>query len=327
MNDFSRYSRQTQIEKIGLAGQQKLANASVLIVGAGGLGCAVGAHLAGAGVGKIDILDHDTVDLSNLHRQTLFRERDIGHSKAEIAARELSQLNSQISVRGYARRLSIETAKQMCQHADLVIDAADNFAVSYLLSDACTQFERPLLSASVNKTFGYIGVFCQGAPSFRAVFARLPTEHTSCETVGVTGPSVGIIASVQAQEALKLLTGQASLHGKLLYLDLWDYSQNLIDVSGASENQQRQVTLISSADIGESDWVIDVRNVAEIETRPQTFAVHLNHPLGDLLQSMPTLKKERRTVFACHSGQRAIIAAQTWLDQQSGEVAAVIPSD
>jgi len=327
MNTDSRYNRQTLVEQIGENGQQQLNQARVLIIGVGGLGCVLGSHLAGAGIGNIQLVDHDTIELSNLHRQTLFRENDVGHFKAEVAARELSKLNSEIDVQAFAGRLSIEKAFQMSQEVDLVIDAADNFAVSYLLSDACAELGRPLLSASVNQTYGYVGVFCQEAPSFRAVFPRLPKVQTSCDTVGVTGPSVGVVGSLQAQEAIKLLLGQSSLYGKLLYLDLWNYSQNLIDVSDTGENDKQHLALITSADITESDWVIDVRNEDEVRSSPHNYRTDINLPLSEFMQSLPKLESDRRTVLVCQSGQRAMLAAQSLLDKQYCDVAAVIPAD
>lgn len=319
-----RYARQIQVDEIGTEGQLCLAQACVLIVGVGGLGCTIATQLAGAGVGKIVLLDHDVVNLSNLHRQTLYREADIDRPKATVAAERLRQLNSTIAVEAFTERLSPENASQLCGKASLVIDAADNFAVSYLLSDTCTDLNLPLLSASVNRTFGYLGLFCDGAPSLKAVFPKLPKEQTSCDTVGVTGPSVGIIASIQAQEAIKVLIGKPGLKGKLLYLDLWNFTQHQIDVSQVKESEKDGMALISAKDINPADFVIDVRTSDEVTASPQAFKVNLHKALDEILLQNIELPKAR-LVIACQSGQRAMLAAQTLLANGHNRVAVVLP--
>jgi molybdopterin/thiamine biosynthesis adenylyltransferase/rhodanese-related sulfurtransferase len=330
MSEFDRYSRQLLVSQIGEHGQDQLAKATVLIIGAGGLGCQVAAQLAGAGVGDIGIVDHDVVNLSNLHRQILFREADLGQSKALIAASEMRAINSQIKVSSIESRLAIDNVNELIKPVDLVVDAADNFATSYLLSDACLEQGIPMLSASVNRTFGYLGVFCgsakRTAPSMRAVFPKLPINQQSCYTVGVTGPSVGIIASLQAQEALKvLLHDERQLLGKLLYCDLWNYKQHIIDFSGATEPETSGVELINAAQILQSDTVVDVRKADEITSSPQTFRVDRQIPLAHLVDHITTLAKNQRLVLACQSGQRALIGAQQLLDLGHKRVAVVLP--
>lgn len=330
MTEFDRYSRQLLVSHIGEHGQRQIAKAKVLIIGAGGLGCQVAAQLAGAGVGDICIVDHDVVNLSNLHRQILFRESDLGQSKALVAMRELQSINSQIKVRAIQTRLAIDNVNELIEPVDLIIDAADNFATSYLLSDSCLALGKPMLSASVNRTFGYLGVFCgsakRTAPSMRAVFPKLPISQHSCDTVGVTGPSVGIIASLQAQEALKvLLDDEQQLLGKLLYCDLWNYKQHLIDFSAATEPETSGIELISAAQILQSDTVIDVRNADEITSSPQTFRVDHQIPLANLVDHIAAQQKSQRIVLACQSGQRALIGAQQLLDLGHQSVAAVLP--
>lgn len=317
-----RYSRQTLVEQLGLEGQAALAKARVLIIGAGGLGCTVGAQLAGAGVGEISIIDHDTVDISNLHRQILFREADIGLSKANVAAREMSAINSEIQIAAIDTRLNVNNLNDLCKSMTLVIDAADNLATSYLLSDACLSLTVPLLTASVNRTFGYVGQFCASEnaplPSLRAAFPKLPKQQASCDTVGVTGPSVGAVASVQAQEAIKIMVGdQSKLAGKLLYLDLWNYSQHIIDFSDAPEPSNAQIALISEQGISDSDIVFDVRTEQEILDSPFSFTT--------VVDSEPSIG-EQRIVCACKSGQRALARAQNLIDRGHTNVAALIPS-
>jgi len=331
MSELDRYSRQLLVSQIGADGQQRLLHARILIVGAGGLGCQVAAQLAGAGVGEIRIIDHDEVSISNLHRQILYRENDVGLSKAKISGRELSKINSQVKVTAVTQRLDTQNVVTLIQGVDLVIDAADNFATSYLLSDHCLLMRMPLLSASVNRTFGYLGVFCgdakKPAPSLRAVFPRLPAELQSCDTVGVTGPSVGVIASLQAQEALKvLLDDSAQLLGKLLYCDLWNYRQHVVDFSTAPEPHSNQIELLNVDELSTSDLVIDVRNTAEVTIAPQTFKVDQNTPLAELDAKNLNLPNGCRVVLACASGQRALIGAQQLIDQGVAQVAALIPN-
>ena len=330
MSEFDRYSRQLLVGQIGEHGQRQIAKATVLIIGTGGLGCQVAAQLAGAGVGDIRIVDHDVVSLSNLHRQVLFRETDLGQSKARVAAREMCAINTQIKVSAIEARLGIDNVKKLIKPVDLVVDAADNFATSYLLSDACLEQGKPMLSASVNRTFGYLGVFCgsekRNAPSMRAVFPKLPLSQQSCSTVGVTGPSVGIIASLQAQEALKvLLDDEQQLLGKLLYCDLWNYKQHIIDFSGATEPETSRVELINAAQILQSDTVIDVRSPDEITNSRQTFRVDQQIPLANLVDRITTLPNSPRIVLACQTGQRALMGAQQLLDQGYQNIAVVLP--
>jgi molybdopterin/thiamine biosynthesis adenylyltransferase/rhodanese-related sulfurtransferase len=301
----------------------------VVIVGVGGLGNVVATQLAGAGVGKLVLIDHDVVDVTNLHRQTLFSEGDVGRAKATVAAGKLQQLNSTISIVSHSVRLTPSNVAQLCAGANLIIDAADNFAVSYLLSDYCWEQQSPLLSASVNRTFGYVGVFCAKAPSLRAAFPRLPLQQTSCDTVGVTGPSVGIVGSIQAQEALKALLGKSSLKGKLLYLDLWNYSQQLIDLSKAAEPSSPTVALIDERGLSEADFVVDVRESHETESCPQSFSVNACLPLADILarEYAPLVDdpSNARIVCCCRSGQRAMLAAQTLSQHGYTLVSALLP--
>ena len=218
--------------------------------------------------------------------------------------------------------------------ADVVVDAADNFSCSYLISDACDAQGVPMVSASVNATFGYLGVFCASqrnntsTPSFRAVFPRLPNQAQSCETVGVTGPSVGIIANLQAQETLKvLLNDPHQLAGELLYLDLWNYSQHRMDVSKATTPEAGQTELIDESQLNALDFVIDVRNHEELALKKQPFVTHFHSPMPELLDNIAAFPNDQRIVLACQTGQRALLAAQQLSDQNFKHLAALLPSN
>ena len=173
-----RYSRQQLVPQFGSEGQARLADASVVIIGAGGLGCYLAPLLVGAGVGSVHIVDHDVVSLTNLHRQTLYRERHIGRPKAQIAQQEMAELNSSVSVRSFVERCHPGNVHELIKGADVVLDAADNFALSYILSDACRLDNTVLISASVNRTYGYVGAFCGDPclelPELRSVFRSEP---------------------------------------------------------------------------------------------------------------------------------------------------------
>ena len=324
-----RYSRQILVKKIKNTGQKKLNQTSVLIVGIGGLGCQVASQLAGAGMGRITVVDHDVISLSNLHRQILFRESDIGKPKASIAAKELKSINSDIEIIHHNKRASLSNLAELANGATFIIDAADNFITSFILSDYCSINQLPLLSASVNKTFGWVGIFCgteqQPAPSLRDIFNQL-NQQQGCDTVGVTGPSVGIIASIQAQEALKIaLNDKTSLVGKLLYLDLWNYNQHLVDFSNAPTKNTNTIQLLNYKDVREDDIIVDVRNLDEQDQTPFSFNNVSSLPLSLIETQIHKLPQEKRLVCACISGQRAMIAAQILTKQGFNDVSVLIP--
>lgn len=327
MTDFDRYARQIQASPHGVAGQQKIAAARVVIVGMGGLGGTLALQLAGAGVGQLILIDYDQVALNNLHRQWIFNEGDVGASKALVAKEKLTQLNSQITITAHHTRLNTQNAQVLIQAADIVIDAADNFLTSYLLNEACTVSNIALLSASVNQRFGYLGIFGGSAASLRAVFPRVPKNQQSCDTVGVTGPAVGVVASLQAQLALDYLhagAGDAKV-GKLLYVDLTNYSLHQVDFSTAAEPSTAAIGLIAGQEITATDFVIDVRSELETQQQPQPFSVDLHLPLQRMQDDTYDLPTNRRLVCACQSGERALAAAQQLVEAGYENVVVVVP--
>lgn len=324
----SRYQKQTQV--LGFAGeaQAKLQRAKVLIVGAGGLGSPIAAQLCGAGVGEITVMDHDTVELSNLHRQWLFTEAQIGHAKVDALAEHLRRLNSDASINIINQRLAPHNAKPLISANDLVIDAADNFATTYLLNHFCTAQKTALVSASVNQLFGYHGLFCAaGLPSFGAIFPQLPSRATSCESAGVTGPAVAVIAGLQAQAALDWLVGNQSQAGFLHYTDLRIMRMQSIDCRQAPEPKQDNLELITADQIQPTDWVIDVRDNHESKAHPQAFRVDQCLPLQTMRAQSKFSLPQQRIVLSCATGHRAILAAQFLAKHQVTELAAILPGN
>lgn len=167
-----RYSRQIVLPEVGPEGQARLARTRVLVVGAGGLGCPVLQYLVGAGIGRIVLVDPDQVEESNLHRQPLYRIGDAGRLKVEAAREALAAYNPGVEVEALALRLAPDNVTSLLARADIVVDAADSFAATYVLSDACYDAGKPLVSASIVGLAGYVGAFCGGGPSYRAVFLR-----------------------------------------------------------------------------------------------------------------------------------------------------------
>ncbi len=331
MSEHSRYRRQYQVEKIGASGQKEISSSNVVIIGIGGLGCHLAFQLAGAGVGHVTLIDHDVIELSNLHRQILFSESDVGKPKADVAAEKIQSINSTIQVKPYCARLTADNIDKLCNSANLIIDAADNTLVSFLLSDYCCDNHIPLLSASVNSTYGYVAVFCgdkeNPLPSFRAVFPKLTLQENDCNLNGVTGPSVGIIGSLQSQEAIKLLIDDPNqLNAQLLYFDCWNYQLHRIDFSQARNSMSSQIRLVSASEIQQQDLIVDVRNEQESKHSPLKFERIMNLPLARLSETADTLPNNTNIVCACVSGQRALMAAQQLLSLGNFEnISVLIP--
>lgn len=221
--EVARYSRQLILPEIGPQGQRKLLAASVLIVGCGGLGCPAAIYLAAAGVGRIGLVDYDAVELSNLHRQVLHTEKRVGIPKVLSVAHSVKALNSELNVVPYEISLTSEVALEVVRQYDVVLDCTDNVATRYLLNDACVMADKPLVSGSALRYEGQLTVYhYKGGPCFRCIHPKPPPPETvtNCSDGGVLGVVPGIIGSVQALEAIKIVSSLGTpLSQKLLVFD------------------------------------------------------------------------------------------------------------
>jgi len=219
-----RYSRHILLDEIGIEGQSKLLASHALIIGVGGLGSAAAFYLASAGVGKITLVDHDQVDLTNLQRQILHTEQRIGLNKVDSAKLTLTQLNPHIQIQTVSEKADAQRLSELIQQADVVLDCTDNFPTRHAINAACVTHRKPLVSGAAIKFDGQCSVFDvrqSQAPCYACIFPPdLDLEETACATMGVFAPLVGIIGTTQAAEALKLIMHiGTSLAGRLLLLD------------------------------------------------------------------------------------------------------------
>ncbi|WP_424964845.1 HesA/MoeB/ThiF family protein [Dinoroseobacter sp. S375] len=309
---MTRYARQVQLPQVGVDGQARLAAAHVLVIGAGGLGAPVLSYLAGAGIGRITVMDADRVSLSNLHRQTLFTVTDIGAPKAESAAARLSALNPECHVTPVIEAFSPETGPAALAAADLVLDCADSYAASYSASDLCGA--TPLITASVLGMSGYVAGCCGGAPSLRALFPDPPDSAASCATAGVFGPVVGALGALQAQMALSVLLDlNPSPLGQVVTLDTANWRVASFRFDTAPE-PARALPFIAPDQITPEDTVIELRPEAEAPRPVAPHARRITTPgPGDL-------RPGHRTVLACTSGLRAWRAGTALCDTWPGEI-------
>lgn len=317
-----RYSRQTILPEVGAQGQARLGAAHVLVVGAGGLGCAVLEYLTAAGVGRLTIVDHDRVEESNLHRQPLYRMTDIGELKVRAARAALLQLNPTVRIEALAERLGAGNAGDLVAAADVVVDAADSFAVTYILSDACQHAGRVLISASVLGLKGYVGVFCGGGPGYRAVFPELPRQAGSCAQSGVLGTAVGVMGTLQAHLTLAVLLGlKPPVLGRLLSVDFLTLHVGSFSFQGSSEPQGTAFAFIDPADVTPEDLVIDLRSVAEAPRSP--FAAALRADVEAVEAARVSVPSNPRVVVCCRTGVRAWRAARALTAQGHRNIALI----
>jgi len=225
MNDdqLLRYSRQIMLPEIDIAGQEKLANSHVLIIGLGGLGSPVSIYLAAAGVGKLVLVDFDNVDLSNLQRQIVHTSPDLGRKKTDSAREHLRALNPEIEIMTIDHVLEGDALLKEVKDADVVVDASDNFSTRFALNEACFKVKTPLVSGAAIRFEGQISIFNPtdpDSPCYRCLYSDDSVVQETCTANGVIAPLLGIIGSVQANEALKLLMDIGeTLQGRLLLLD------------------------------------------------------------------------------------------------------------
>lgn len=312
---MSRYARQMILPEIGAGGQSRLSAAHVLIVGAGALGVPALQYLVGAGVGRITLVDPDRIEETNLHRQPLYRMPDLGAFKAEVAAQSLAGLNPEVGVTPVLASLTPENAAALVAAADLVMDCADSYAVSYILSDECLAAGKPLISASVLGLEGYVGGYCGGAPSLRAVFPSPSDNTATCASAGVLGPVVGMLGCLQARMALGALLGlEPSPLGQFIRMDAaMRFSQFRFDRAPETAGPR----FVARQALRASDLVIDLRDALEAPQKATPDALRM----PDYGLQGPLPEPGARAVIACRSGLRAWRAAHHLATRWTGDIA------
>ena len=324
------YSRQIALPEIGNAGQRHLAQSCVVVIGAGGLGCAVLTGLAGAGVGTLVIVDHDVVEAANLHRQPLFAASDIGRPKAEVAATRLTAYNPIIDLWPRVMRLTAANAADLVTLGDVVVDCSDNFATKFLVNDAAVLAGRPAVLASVYQYEGQLQVVRpdMGGSCLRCQWPEATRDGLvgNCAQSGVLGPVPAVLGSLQAMEVLKLLLGlPGQLRDELLLVDLLDAGLRRLRAPRAAECAGRctrihapeaavpatelEVSMSLAEAAAQGYRVIDIREPHECATTPLPLSGHEAIPLARLLDDAGRLDPDLRYLLVCGHGVRSLAAA------------------
>ena len=219
LKDFKRFEKQIILKKIGINGQKKILNSKVLIIGIGGLGCPLLTYLAASGVGKIGIVDHDKVEISNLNRQTLFVQSDIGKFKVNQAKKNINKINSKIKILTFNIKLNSNNIKRVLKNFDIICDGTDNYETRYLINDECKRSKKILISAAISKFDGHLYKFNfrKKSSCYRCFMPEMPNDENNCQSEGIFSPIAGILGSIQANEVLKtILNFENNLHNRMI---------------------------------------------------------------------------------------------------------------
>ena len=322
------YNRHLILQEIDVAGQLKLKKASVLVVGAGGLGCPVLQYLTAAGVGNIGVLDDDVVDKSNLQRQILYTYDDIGKNKAKSVIERLQRLNPFVNFTAYPERLSKENAIVLFEKYDIVIDGSDNFPTRYLINDTAVLANIPVVFGSIFKFEGQVSVFnYKNGPTYRCLYPTPPKLDAvpNCSEIGVLGVLPGIIGCLQANEALKIILHLGGvISGKLVTFNALSMNQLIfsfkkdtsICIESLDENYQlfcgtfKAVKEINSEEYekNQSEYnVLDVRTDEEYKVH-HIKSIHI--PLSELPQRLKEIPENKKLLVVCKSGVRSKLAIE-----------------
>ena len=340
--ELERYSRHFVLPQFGMEGQQKLKQGSVVVVGAGGLGCPVLQYLAAAGVGTLGIIDYDVVSESNLQRQILYGSNDIGLKKAEQAAKKIRDLNPFVNAIPVLDKINSGNALELLKEYQIVVDCTDNFQARYLLNDACVLLNKPLVYGSIFRYEGQVSVFnYESGPNYRDLYPSPPSPGSvpNCEEGGVLGILPGIIGSLQANEVLKLIAGIGSpLSGKLLIVDTLTMKNDIIKFPNRNQKELiselidyevfcgikkknimgiKEVTveeLKKLKEVGEDFQLIDVREAYEIQICSLDGELI---PLNEIPQSVDKISRDKKVIIHCRSGSRSANTVR-WLEKNYG---------
>ncbi len=344
----SRYSRHLIMPEVGVEGQEKLVESRVLCIGAGGLGSPLALYLAAAGVGKLGVLDFDVVDFSNLQRQIIHSEENIGKLKVESAKERLMELNSDVSIQTYNTMLTSGNAMKIIEGYDVIIDGTDNFATRYLVNDACVLLGKPNVYGSIFRFEGQVSVFdAKRGPCYRCLYPEPPPPGMvpSCAEGGVLGILPGIIGTMQAAEAIKLIIGKGQpLIGKLLFLDVMEMKIRELNlrkdsscpICGKNPTITKLIDYEEFCGVGRGDPEV-TGDTSEIEITVDEFRDILSNksnnlvildvrepheyqickisgskliPLGDLPSRINELDTADDIIVHCHHGMRSLQATR-----------------
>ena len=320
---MERYNRQIKLKDWGKKSQDLVASANVLVVGAGGLGCPVLQYLTSCGVGEITVMDGDNICLSNLQRQVLFSEADIGRNKAEAAVERLQGLNSDIKISALNFFLDKDNALDLISSYDLVIEGSDNFACKYLVNDACVIANKPWVSGSIESFTGQLSVFnYQGGPSYRCLFPE-QGNGSNCNEIGVLGTLPGIIGSLMANEALKVLADLPVVYsGKLLQIDAFNNTQIVLNIQRDEWNFKRtELSTYEAICSGDEIAVLELskrieegfQNIWDVRESHELEAGSITDkflPLSQLEKGLLPNELRDDAVLYCQSGVRSIQAME-----------------
>jgi adenylyltransferase/sulfurtransferase len=337
-DELERYGRHLVLPEIGIDGQARLKRARILLVGAGGLGCPAGLYLAAAGVGRLAIIDNDTVDVTNLQRQVVFTVEDVGRNKAQAATERLRALNPHVDFVAHPVRLTHENAPRLLANHDIVIDGSDNFSTRYLVNDTCATIGIPHVHGSVLRFEGQVSLFGGDGPCYRCLFPDPPPPGAApdCAEAGVLGVLPGMIGAIQAAEAIKwVLHAGTSLSGRLLRIDALNMKFTEVAIArdpacpvcGDNQNvpaaardttcapRHKEATPVSLPEItpnelkrrldaGEKITVLDVREPHE-QTIATIAGTSTSIPMGEIPARMGELDENDEIVVYCRSGNRS----------------------
>lgn len=342
-DELQRYGRHLSLSEVGMAGQQRLKASRVLLIGVGGLGSPLAYYLAAAGIGRLGLVDDDRVEASNLQRQILYGQGDVGRPKVDVAKRRIGEVNPLVSVETFPIRFNHENARDLIEAYDLVIDGSDNFTTRYLANDACVLYRKPLVWGAVQRFEGQVAVFwAEHGPCYRCLFPEPPPLGAvpSCAEAGVLGVLPGIVGSLQASEAIKLLLGEGEpLLGRLLLIDALGATTRTVHLDKSptcpicgpepsidclvpvADTCQASAGDEADTGSGQVPLEIDVRRLAHwldhgrdlvlLDVR-EPFEHRIGHldgsrliPLGQVPERIGELDREALTVVHCHHGGRS----------------------
>lgn len=330
------YSRQTALSEVGLQGQERLRNAKVLVIGAGGLGVPVLSYLAGAGVGLLGVVDDDVLDASNLHRQTIYSFADVGNPKADLVAERLRALNPDIKIQVFRERLNARNAMNLLRDFDMVVDCTDNFSSKFAVNDAAVLAQKPAVLASVYQYEGQLQVYrpdIPGSPCLRGLWPEATEDGVvgNCQQSGVLGPVPGVFGNLQALEVLKIYLGlPGQLTSEVLLLDLLTFSTHRVKAPAChgcskghcsrippatvdieAEEPDVHLDVVSLQDAVSAGYILmDIREDNELAAFPIDSNITYSHIPMHTLLSNPALDIGERYLLICATGKRSSAATR-----------------